>query len=67
MPLPGFDAESCRLCSEPLPRGEWHRRLCPICDEYVQHLSLRGNRNFEDVVSDIRNAPAFAKGTHGRH
>jgi hypothetical protein len=67
MAFSGHDSDSCRLCSEPLTSGETRRRLCPICDEYVQHLSLRGNRNFEDVVSDVRNAPAFAKGTKSGH
>jgi hypothetical protein len=57
----------CRLCLAPLPQGETDRGLCPVCDDYVQHLALRSDRNFDEMIDDVRGARLFQAASKRAH
>jgi hypothetical protein len=57
----------CRLCSAPLPAVESRRQLCAVCDDYVQHLSLRGNQRFEQTLSTVRDFWLFRQASKQAH
>jgi hypothetical protein len=50
---------TCRLCGARIPESELRRNLCPVCDEYVQHVALQTNQGLERVVGDLQNGPVF--------
>ena len=40
---------NCRLCGARLPADELCRSLCPVCDEYAQHVALQS----DDIVRTV--------------
>jgi predicted ATP-grasp superfamily ATP-dependent carboligase len=57
----------CRLCGNLVPIREMHRHLCPICDEYVQHLALQTNRGIDGLLGDLQNGPIFRAASKENH
>ena len=58
---------ACRLCVAPLSNDDGVRGLCPVCDDYVQHLVLRSDRNFDEMVSDVRDTRLFQAASKRAH
>jgi Zn finger protein HypA/HybF involved in hydrogenase expression len=50
---------NCRLCGARIPTDELRRRLCPVCDEYAQHVALQSNKGLERIVGELQNGPVF--------
>src|ERR1043166_6989235 len=60
MPHMSSNADStCRLCGSRVPDADLKRQLCPVCDEYAQHVHFQGNRGIDRVVGEVQNGPAF--------
>jgi len=57
----------CRLCNAPLQVLDSHRQLCSVCDDYVQHLALRGNQRFEQTLTALRDAVMFKQASKQAH
>jgi len=61
-------AESpCRLCGSIVPIREMHRHLCPVCDEYAQHVALATNKGLENVLGELQNGPVFRAASRVDH
>jgi len=58
---------SCRLCGSLVPLAELHRSLCPVCDEYAQHLALQSNKGLEKIVGEVLNGPIFRAASRTAH
>lgn len=58
---------NCRLCGSIVPLSELHRRLCPVCDEYAQHLALQSNKALEKIVGEVLNGPVFRAASRTAH
>ena len=58
---------NCRLCGSRVPLHELRRRLCPVCDEYTQHLALQSNKAFEKIVGEVLNGPVFRAASRTAH
>jgi hypothetical protein len=43
------------------------RRLCPICDEYAQHLALQTNLGLERLLGELQNVPLFRAASRDNH
>ena len=57
----------CRLCETVVPVREMRRQLCPICDEYAQHVALQTNRGIERVVGELQNVAIFRAASRESH
>jgi len=57
----------CRLCGSIVPLAELRRHLCPICDEYAQHLALQTNQGLERIMGDIQSTPIFRAASRQEH
>jgi hypothetical protein len=57
----------CRLCGFAVPIHELRRRLCPVCDEYTQHLALQTNKGFEKIVGEVMNGQLFRAASRTAH
>ena len=40
----------CRLCGAQVEEQQLRRNLCPVCDEYAQHVALQSNKAMERIV-----------------
>ncbi len=61
-------AESaCRLCGSLVPVREMRRQLCPVCDEYAQHVALQTNLGLDRVVGELQNGPVFRAASKESH
>ena len=58
---------NCRLCGSRVPLHEMHRSLCPICDEYTQHLALQSNKGLDKIVGEVQNGHAFRAASKTQH
>jgi hypothetical protein len=61
------DESTCRLCSSRVPTEELHRGLCPICDEYAQHLALQTNQRLDKIVGEVQNGAVFRAASRTQH
>jgi hypothetical protein len=43
------------------------RGLCPICDEYAQHVALQTNRGLDSVLGQLQNGPVFRAASKESH
>jgi Zn finger protein HypA/HybF involved in hydrogenase expression len=57
----------CRLCNSLVPVREMRRHLCPICDEYAQHVALQTNLRLERVLGELQNVPVFRAASRDSH
>ena len=57
----------CRLCGSLVPLNQMHRFLCPVCDEYAQHMALQTNQGLEKIVGDLQNGPVFRAASKQMH
>jgi hypothetical protein len=44
-----------------------HRQLCPVCDEYAQHLALQSNKRLDKIVGEVQNGPVFRAASRTHH
>lgn len=58
---------NCRLCGARVPENELRRRLCPVCDEYAQHMALASNRGLDKIVGELQNGPVFRAASKRGH
>ena len=58
---------NCRLCGSRIPLSEMHRGLCPVCDEYAQHLALQSNKRLDRIVGEVQNGPVFRAASKTHH
>lgn len=58
---------TCRLCGSRVPIHELRRQLCPVCDEYAQHLALQSNKRLDRVVGEVQNGPVFRAASKAQH
>ncbi len=58
---------NCRLCGAPIPSDELHRSLCPVCDEYAQHMALQSNKRPERIVGELQNGALFRAASRNGH
>lgn len=58
---------ACRLCGARVHLEELRRQLCPICDEYAQHLALQSNKRLDRVVGEVLNGPMFRAASRTFH
>jgi Zn finger protein HypA/HybF involved in hydrogenase expression len=58
---------SCRLCGTPVPDAELNRQLCPVCDEYAQHVALQSNKGLDRIVGELQNGPVFRAALRNGH
>jgi Zn finger protein HypA/HybF involved in hydrogenase expression len=58
---------TCRLCGTRVQDGELNRQLCPVCDEYAQHVALQSNQGLDRVVGELQNGAAFRAASRNRH
>ena len=57
----------CRLCGSRVPLDELRQRLCPVCDEYAQHVALQSNKGLEKVMVELSNGPVFRAASKTAH
>ena len=57
----------CRLCGSLVPLRHMRRELCPVCDEYAQHVALQTNKGLERVLNEVVNGPVFRAASKGSH
>jgi hypothetical protein len=43
------------------------RQLCPVCDEYAQHVALQSNQGLDRVVGELQNGTAFRAASRNGH
>ena len=55
------------MCGSRVPLNELHRHLCPVCDEYTQHLALQSNKALERIVGEAANGPIFRAASRTAH
>jgi hypothetical protein len=65
--MPDRVESPCRLCGSIVPLSELRRHLCPICDEYAQHLALQTNQGLERIMGDIQSTPIFRAASRQEH
>ena len=58
---------TCRLCGTRVPDADLNRQLCPVCDEYAQHVALQSNRGLDRVVGELQNGPVFRAALRNGH
>src|SRR5437764_11990436 len=46
---------TCRLCGSRVPDADLNRQLCPVCDEYAQHVALQSHQGLEPLVREVQN------------
>lgn len=61
------ETENCRLCGARVPASELRRRLCPVCDEYAQHMALQSNRGLDKIVGELQNGVMFRAASKRGH
>jgi hypothetical protein len=57
----------CRLCGARVDEGQLRRSLCPVCDEYTQHVALQSNKGLDGIVGEVQNAPVFRAASKNGH
>jgi len=57
----------CRLCGSLVPIPELRRHLCPVCDEYAQHVAIQTNRGLERIVGELQNGAVFRAASRESH
>lgn len=57
----------CRLCNTPLQVADLQHRLCPVCDDYAQHIALQSNRALDRIVGELQNGPMFRNASRRVH
>ena len=57
----------CRLCGSIVQVREMRRGLCPICDEYAQHVALQTNKGLDAVLGALQNGPLFRAASKDNH
>jgi hypothetical protein len=57
----------CRLCGSLVQVRDMHRELCPVCDEYAQHVALQTNRGLDTVLGQLQNGPVFRAASKDNH
>jgi hypothetical protein len=68
MPHMASNADStCRLCGTRVQDGDLNRQLCPVCDEYAQHVALQSNQGLDRVVGELQNGAAFRAASRNGH
>jgi Zn finger protein HypA/HybF involved in hydrogenase expression len=58
---------NCRLCGARIPADELRRSLCPVCDEYAQHVALQSNQRLERIVGELQNDAIFRAASRNGH
>jgi Zn finger protein HypA/HybF involved in hydrogenase expression len=58
---------NCRLCGARIPADELCRSLCPVCDEYAQHVALQSNQRLERIVGELQNGAVFRAASRNGH
>jgi Zn finger protein HypA/HybF involved in hydrogenase expression len=58
---------ACRLCGSMVPLREMRRGLCPVCDEYAQHVALQTNKGLDIVLGALQNGPVFRAASKDNH
>jgi hypothetical protein len=43
------------------------RNLCPICDEYAQHIALQTNLRLDCLLGALQNGPIFRAASRDSH
>jgi hypothetical protein len=44
-----------------------NRQLCPVCDEYAQHVALQSNKGLDRIVGELQNGPVFRAALRNGH
>jgi Zn finger protein HypA/HybF involved in hydrogenase expression len=57
----------CRLCGAGVDESQLRRSLCPVCDEYAQHVALQSNKGLENIMGDLQNGPMFRAASKNGH
>jgi hypothetical protein len=57
----------CRLCGSLILLSELRQHLCPVCDEYAQHVALQTNKGLERIMGDLQSAPTFRAASRQEH
>jgi len=57
----------CRLCGARVEEHQLRRNLCPVCDEYAQHVALQSNKAMERIVGELQNGPVFRAASRNGH
>ena len=57
----------CRLCGARVDESQLRRSLCPVCDEYAQHVALQSNKGLENIMGDLQNGPMFCAASKNGH
>jgi len=63
---PNVDS-TCRLCGSRVPDADLNRQLCPVCDEYAQHVALQSNKGLDRIVGELQNGPVFRAALRNGH
>ncbi|MEA2239364.1 MAG: hypothetical protein QOC81_4088 [Thermoanaerobaculia bacterium] len=58
---------NCRLCGSRVPESELKHQLCPVCDEYAQHVALQSNKGLDHIVGELQNGAAFRAALRNGH
>jgi len=61
------EPSNCRLCGARIPADELCRSLCPVCDEYAQHVALQSNKRPERIIGDLQNGAIFRAASRNGH
>ena len=61
------EPSNCRLCGVRVPEHELRRSLCPVCDEYAQHVALQSNKGLERIVGELQNGAVFRASSRNGH
>jgi len=61
------ESARCRLCGAAVEPEELRRSLCPVCDEYAQHVALQSNKGLERIVGELQNGPVFKAASKNGH
>jgi len=61
------EPSNCRLCGVRVPADELRRSLCPVCDEYAQHVALQSNKRLERIVGELQNGAVFRAASRNGH
>lgn len=57
----------CRLCGARVEEQQLRRNLCPVCDEYAQHVALQSNKAMERIVGELQNGAVFRAASRNGH
>jgi Zn finger protein HypA/HybF involved in hydrogenase expression len=58
---------TCRLCGARVPEDDLRRQLCPVCDEYAQHVALQSNKGLDRIVGELQNGTVFRAALRNGH